>query len=102
MLARRRRRAVDLVIADPHAHDRPQLRKAPDILGRDRVPHDHQPVDLGAILRVELEQGLFGAPNDAHLGAEDLVLEAEIRDLTVFGVEHGDGHRGLYLLIAQP
>ncbi|MGA8381907.1 MAG: hypothetical protein WB710_12360, partial [Stellaceae bacterium] len=28
-----------------------------------------------------------------HFGAEDLVFEVEIRDLPVFGVEHGDGHR---------
>ena len=58
----------------------------------DRVAHDHQPVDFGAIGGVELRQRLLGAADDAHLGAEDLLFKAEIRALAVFGVEHRDGH----------
>jgi hypothetical protein len=92
-VARRRRGPVDLVVADAHAHDRAQPRKPRDVLGGDRVAHDHQPVDLGAVGGVELGQRLLGAAEDAHLGSEDLGFDAEIGDLPVFGIEHRYGHR---------
>jgi hypothetical protein len=43
---------------------------------------------------MELRRTGCGA-DDAHLGPKDFLLQGEIGDLAVFGVEHGDGHRRL-------
>jgi hypothetical protein len=91
-IAGRRGRPCDLVVADPHAHDRTQPRKTVEILGGDGIAHDHQPVDLGAVGGVEVGQCLGSAPDDPHLRTEDLLLEVVVRDLPFFGVEHRDRH----------
>jgi hypothetical protein len=57
------------------------------------VPHDHQPVDFGAIRRIELGQRRFGTPDDPHLGAENLAFDGVVGDLAVLRVEHGHRHR---------
>ena len=91
-IARRRGRARDLVVADTHTHDCTQPRKTVDVLGGDRVTHDHQAVDLGAVGGIEIGQRLDRAPHDADFWAEDLTFETVIRDLSLLRVEHGDGH----------
>ena len=48
-VAPRRGGAVELVVADPHAHDRAQPGKARELGAGDAEPHDHQPIGLGAI-----------------------------------------------------
>src|SRR6516225_5170971 len=91
-IARRCGRARDLVVADTHAHDRAQPRKTVDVLGGDRVAHDHQAIHLGAIGGIEIGQRLDRAPHDADFRAEDFTFEAILRDLPLLGVEHRDGH----------
>ena len=56
------------------------------------MSHDHQPVDLGAIGRVEFGERGFGATDDLHLGAEDFALDALVRDLAILGIHHRDRH----------
>jgi hypothetical protein len=92
-IARSRSRPRDLVVADTHAHDSAQPRKTFEVVRQNGVAHDHQPVDLGAVCRGEVGEGPGGAPEDADLWAEDLPLDAVVRDLPFFGIEHGDGHR---------
>ncbi len=66
--------------------------KSLDVLGRDRIAHDHQPVDLAAVGGVEVGEGLGVSPHQADLGTEDLSFEAVIRDLPFLGVEHRYRH----------
>src|SRR5215467_192171 len=91
-IAGRRGRARNLVVADAHSHDRAQPRKTVDVLGGDRVAHDHQAIDLGAVGGIEIGQRLDRAPHDADFRAEDLEFKAILRDLPLLGVEHSDGH----------
>jgi hypothetical protein len=95
-VARRRRSPVDPIVADPHPHDRAQPRKPRYVLGRDCMAHDHQTVDGGAVRRVELCQPLLGAPDEPHLGTEDLPFQLQVGNLPVFRIKHGDGHRRLH------
>src|SRR5207248_3006573 len=75
-----------------HAHDRAQPRKPIDVLGRDRIAHDHQPVDFGAIGEVEIGEGLGLSPDQADFRTENPGFEAVIGDLPFLGVEHGHRH----------
>ena len=90
--ARRRSRPRDSVVADTHAHDRAQPRKTLDVLGCDRVAHDHQPVDLGAVGGVEVGEGFDLPPHDADIGTENPGFEAVVRDLPLLRVEHDNSH----------
>src|SRR6266481_1458136 len=94
-VAPRQRLAVELVVADPHAHNAAQPRKAVEVSRGHRPAHNHQPIRRSAIIRVEFGESRLGGADDAHLGPKDFLLQGEIRDLAVFGVEHGDGHRRL-------
>jgi len=94
-VAPRQRLAVELVVADPHAHDAAQLRKALEIGRGDRPAHDHQPIRRSAIGRVELGKARFCGADQPRIGPEDFVLEGEIGDLAILGVQHGHGHRRL-------
>ena len=86
------RPAGDLVVADPHADDRAQPRKALDVLGCHRIAHDHQPVDLGAIGRVEFGEG-FGLRRMMRTSGPKISRSRlVIRDLPFLGVEHRHRH----------
>jgi hypothetical protein len=63
-----------------------------DVFGGHRIAHDHQPIDLGAVGRVEVREGLDLAPHDTDFGTEDPGFEPVIRDLSFLGVEHGHRH----------
>ena len=91
-VALRRRRPVELVVADPHAHDRAQPRKPRQIGAGDRKSQDHQPVGLGAIGVGQLRQRRRIALDDPHIGAEDLAFEV-VRLLAGFGIENGNRHQ---------
>ena len=91
-VARRGGGAVELVIADPHAHDRAQPRKALQIGAGDAKPHDHQPVSFGAIGIGELRERRGIPLHDLEIGAENLGFEI-VGLLAGLGIEHGDGHR---------
>ena len=63
-----------------------------DVLGCDRIAHDHQPVDFGAIGGVEVGEGFGVSPHELDFGTEDLGFQAVVRDLPFLGVEHGYRH----------
>jgi len=54
------RLAIELVIADPHAHDAAQPWKTVEVDRRHRPAHDHQPVCRSAIRRVEFGEARLG------------------------------------------
>jgi len=87
-----RGRPRDLVVPDTHAHDCAELGKPRDILGCNRIPHDHQPVDLGAVFGVEFGESFDLAPHYADFGPKDPGFETVVRDLPFLGVEHGHCH----------
>jgi hypothetical protein len=91
----RQRLAVELVVADPHAHDAAQPRKAVEVGGRHRPAHNHQPVRCSAVSWVEFGKARLRGADQAHIGPEYLLLQREIGDLAVLGVKHGHGHRRL-------
>jgi hypothetical protein len=91
-VARGRGRPRDPVIADPHTHDCAEPRKALDVLGRDRITHDHKPFDLGAVGGAELGEGFHLAPHEADFRSENLRFQAVVRDLPLLGVEHRYRH----------
>ena len=73
-VASRRRGAVELVVTDPHADDRPQPGKALQIGAADPEPHDHQPVGFGAIRVGQFRQCAGVALHDVEIAAEDPAL----------------------------
>ncbi len=91
-IARRRGRPRDPVVPHPHAYDRTQSGKSLDVLGCDRIAHDHQPVDFGAVGGIEVGEGLGVSPHEADFGTEDLRFQAVVRDLPFLGVEHRYRH----------
>ncbi len=74
-LARGRCLAIDLVVANAHAHDAAEVGKPGEVLGGHRVPHDHQTIDLGAVALLELRQVGDVAPYHPHVGPEHLALD---------------------------
>ena len=85
-VAPRQRFAIELVVADPHAHDAAQPRKAIEVGRRHRPAHDHQAVRSSAVGRVKFGKARFRGPDQAHFGSEDFLLQSEIGDLTVFRI----------------
>ena len=74
-LARGGRLAVDLVVADAHAHDAGELGEPGEVFGGHRAPHHHQAVDLGAVALLELRQVGDIAPHHPHVGPEHPALD---------------------------
>jgi hypothetical protein len=55
-------------------------------------PHDHQPVDFGAVGGVEVSKGFDLAPHETDFGTKDPSFEAVLRDLPFLWVENGYKH----------
>ena len=83
--------AIDLVVADAHAHDAGELGEPGEVFGGHRVPHHHQAVDLGAVALLELRQVGDVAPHHAHVGPEHLALDLVVV-VQLLRVEHRLDH----------
>ena len=90
-LARGGRCAIDLVVADTHAHDAAEVGEPGEVFGGHGMAHHHQAVDLGAVALLELRQVGDVAPHHAHVGPEHLALDRVVV-VQLLGIKHRLDH----------